>query len=100
MAALVELEMHRLSKQRGAHECQRKAATFNCSLRKLPGATLCFFSFRFANFKVGKINFKVGKINFKVGKINFNVDKINFKVGKINFNVGKSNFLMSVKSTF
>ena len=62
---------------------------------------LCdFFSFRFANFKVGKINFKVGKINFKVGKINFNVDKINFKVGKINFKVGKINFLMSIKSTF
>ena len=31
VAAPVELEMHRLSKQRGAHECQRKAATFNCS---------------------------------------------------------------------
>ena len=68
---------------------------------------IVIFSFRFANFKVGKINFKVGKINFKVGKINFkvgkinfNVDKINFKVGKINFNVGKINFLMSVKSTF
>ena len=28
MAALVELEMHRLGKQRGAHKCQRKAATF------------------------------------------------------------------------
>ena len=36
MAALVELEMHRLSKQRGAHghECQRKAATFNISTFK------------------------------------------------------------------
>ena len=71
-----------------------------CGIRKLPGATLWFFSFRFANFKVCKINFKVGKINFKVGKINFNVDKINFKVGKINFKVGKIYFLMSVKSTF
>ena len=70
------------------------------NVRKLPGATLWFFSFRFANFKVGKINFKVGKINFKVGKINFNVDKFNFKVGKINFKVGLINFLMSVKSTF
>ena len=28
VAAPFELEMHRLSKQRGAHECQRKAATF------------------------------------------------------------------------
>ena len=51
------------------------------------------FSFRFANFTVGKINFKVGKINF-------NVDKINFKVGNINFKVGLINFLMSVISTF
>ena len=24
----------------------------------------CFYFFRFANFKVGKINFEVGKINF------------------------------------
>ena len=31
VAAPVELEMHILSKQRGAHERQRKAATFNCS---------------------------------------------------------------------
>ena len=56
-------------------------------VRKLPGATLWFFSFRFANFKVGKINFKVGKINFKVGKINFKVDFTDIKVDFTNFKV-------------
>ena len=75
----------------------------HCDLSNIPGShdygsflvPLCdFFSFRFANFKVGKINFKVGKINIKVGKINFKVGKINF-----NFNVDKINFLMSEKST-